>query len=166
MGAGATHPIVGLMVCLCARLPPFRRLHHFNLPEYESNNSYPFISGHFRMPFTACTLTCTCTSSQGQAEVSTYISVYILHPVHSTVTHQQHQLPDTSYQERFRAFLIPLTLKTSFLSVKGDVSPMPKAEDGGGLSAEVATGPAFHHRLLVIFPDRRVSSAPPGGKMQ
>lgn len=86
-----------------------------------------------------------------------------LHPVHSTVTHQQHQLPDTTYQERFGAFLIHLTLKTSFLSMKGDVSPMPKAGDGGELSAEVATGPAFHHRLLVIFPDRWVSSDPPGG---
>lgn len=53
--------------------------------------------------------TCTCTSSQSQADVSTYLSLCILHPIHPTVTHQQHQLPDNCYQERFGAFLIHLT---------------------------------------------------------
>lgn len=65
----------------------------------------------------------------------------------------QHQLPDTSYQERFGGFLIHFTLKTSFLSMKGDVTPMLNAEEGGGVSGEVATGPAFHRRWLFFQTD-------------
>lgn len=54
-------------------------------------------------------------------------------PLHSSALWhitQQHQLPDTSYQDRFGGLLIR-PLKKSFLSMKGDVTPIPKAEEGG-----------------------------------
>lgn len=43
---------------------------------------------------------------------------------------QQHQLPDTSYQNRFGGLLIR-PLKKSFLSMEGNVTPILKAEREG-----------------------------------
>lgn len=44
-----------------------------------------------------------------------------------------------------------------FLSMKGDVTPIPKAEDGGGASGEVATVPAFHQCWLFFQTDGSAS---------
>lgn len=154
-GCRATHPLVGLKVCLCARQPPFSRLHHSNPPPQESNSGYPFISGHFSMPFTAltCTHTCTCTCSQSQSEGSTYICLHVLHPVHSPVTQQpaasaaRHPLSGTVWR-----LFNPLHTKDVFPVNEGGRDSNTK----GRVSGEVANSTAFYHQLLVIFPDRWV----------
>lgn len=86
---------------------------------------------------------------------------------------QQHQLPDTSYQNRFGGLLIR-PLKKSFLSMEGNVTPIPKAEEravvlveGSGVRAwqsELYNWP--HNPLLdwlpdIFFPSRDVGKHPP-----
>lgn len=70
-------------------------------------------------------------------------------PLHSSALWhitQQHQLPDTSYQDRFGGLLIR-PLKKSFLSMEGNVTPIPKAEEGGEVVMEGSGVRAWQREL-------------------